>query len=377
MTATPIEGQVLVDQHSSHQKLVDQVDAARVTPRNLDAIIVPTSRRPGGLANAIEAARATKATLIVLCSKDASVAETMVAVKESGVRGYGVDLGLLDRERLLPRFETETLLADLGFARGTDTSLKRNLGLMIASLAGWKRVLFLDDDIAFPAPKDLGAAAGLLGKYAAVGLTNSGMPDNSVVCHALRSSGREQDTFVGGGALAVERRAFGSFFPDIYNEDWFFLLDDQRLLRTAVTGTAHQEPYDPYHSPQRAESEELGDTLAEGLFGLLDDRRAPGNATLDYWTTFLDSRRRLIRELLDETPDWGDTQHMHLSLKAALSQSERIEPEFCVEYLERWREDRSAWSSYLEMLTVLHGENNSMEDVFGALSLSNAVQSAR
>ncbi|WP_328608122.1 hypothetical protein OG943_03055 [Amycolatopsis sp. NBC_00345] len=377
MTATPIERLALADQHPSHQDLVDRVDAAGVTPGNLDAIIVPTSRRPGGLANAIEAAGRTEATLIVLCSKDASVAETMVAAKESGVRAYGVDLGLLDNDNLVPRFETEALLTNRGFTRGTDTSLKRNLGLMIANLAGWERVLFLDDDISFPDPTHLSAAAGLLGEYAAVGLTNSGMPDNSVVCHALRSSGRRQDTFVGGGALAVERRAFGSFFPDIYNEDWFFLLDDQRLLRTAVTGKAQQEPYDPYHNPQRAESEELGDTLAEGLYGLLDDRKGPVDATLGYWATFLESRRQLIRELLAETPDRGDTRHMHESLRAALRQSELIKPKFCVDYLESWRRDRSAWKDYLELLSIPDGEENSMEKVFRDLSLSDAVQGPR
>jgi hypothetical protein len=377
MTMTPIERQLLADQHASHRGLVTRVEAADVSPGKLDAIIVPTSRRQGHLADAIDAAERLDATLIALCSKGASVQEPMVAAKKRGVRAYGVDLDLLDHnQRLVPTFATGSLLARLGFARGTDTSLKRNLGLMIASLAGWERVLFLDDDISFPDPAHLDSAAGLLGDYAAVGLNNSGMPDNSVVCHARRHSGRHQDTFVGGGALAVERRAFASFFPDIYNEDWFFLVGEEGLLPTAVTGIALQEPYDPFHSPLRAKSEELGDTLAEGLFGLLDAGHKPGDTTLDYWATFLESRRGLIRDLLEEAPDRGETAHIHKALSAALDQSELIEPEFCVEYLNCWREDQSEWSSYLTLLKVLHGEENRIEGVFLALSLLEAVQSS-
>ncbi|MBE1469836.1 hypothetical protein [Kibdelosporangium phytohabitans] len=52
--------------------------------------------------------------------------------------------------------------------------------------------------------------------------------------HAFRDAGGQQDTFI-GGALAVGRKSFTSFFPNIYNEDWFFLLDDTGLRPSAVT----------------------------------------------------------------------------------------------------------------------------------------------
>ena len=105
-----------------------------------------------------------------------------------------------------PALETTRLLAGMRFARTTDTSAKRNIGLILSKLAGWQRIVFLDDDIKVPNPDDLRRACALLdpGHYQAVGLAIEGFPDNSVVCHAFRETGGKQDTFVGGGALAVD-----------------------------------------------------------------------------------------------------------------------------------------------------------------------------
>ena len=48
-------------------------------------------------------------------------------------------------------------------------------------------------------------------------------PDNSVVCHARRLAGLPQDNFVSGSARGVRCDDVAlPFFPDIYNEDWFF-----------------------------------------------------------------------------------------------------------------------------------------------------------
>ena len=106
-----------------------------------------------------------------------------------------------------------------------DTSAKRNIGLMLCHMLGWKHVTFLDDDIEIPDPGDLERAAGLLDERNLVGLFVDGFPDNSVVCHAYRLAGGPQTSFIGGGAIVVETERTRSFFPDIYNEDWFYMLD--------------------------------------------------------------------------------------------------------------------------------------------------------
>jgi len=122
----------------------------------------------------------------------------------------------------LPCWETSRLLAGTVFARRTDLSVKRNLALMLNHMLGWSRILFLDDDITELNADDVRTASGLLDTHNAVGLQIGGFPDHSVVCHAYWQAGGKQQSFVGGGALAVEVKRSNSFFPDIYNDDWFF-----------------------------------------------------------------------------------------------------------------------------------------------------------
>ena len=158
------------------------------------------------------------------------------------------------------------MLAGTVFARRTDLSAKRNLALLLSHMAGWSRILFLDDDITSLNPDDVRKASSLLDTHNAVGLRVCGFPDHSVVCHAYREAGGEQQSFIGGGALVIEVKRSNSFFPDVYNDDWFFLLDGRKSLQpVAVTGQVIQYPYDPFRNPDRARAEELGDVLAEGI----------------------------------------------------------------------------------------------------------------
>src|SRR5207248_2672515 len=260
--------------------------------------------------------------------------------------------------RLVPEFATDKLLRPTRFHRPVDTSMKRNLGLLLASLAGWERIVFLDDDIVLHAPGELSAAVGLLGEFPVVGLANTGMPDNSVVCHARRDIGTDQDTFIGGGAMAVSESAFGSFFPNIYNEDWFFLLDGLRLRPSAVTGAAFQYDYDPYSDPRRARGEELGDTLAEGVFGLLDNGLGLAEADKAYWAEFLFARRRVIRTTIEgvlaSSIEPPERARMVAALKAAIGRSHLITPELCVRYLRAWQSDRLRWQKHLRELRRDH-----------------------
>lgn len=337
-------------QHQSHQDLLAHVDAAAAPRAALDAIIVPNGRTAPYLQQAIAAAKECDALLLVLCSMRGDASSAALEAKRAGVRVAAIDIDDVPR-RVVPEFATDKLLRLHKFDRKVDTSRKRNLGLLIAVLAGWQRILFLDDDIVLPDPADVSAAAGLLGEHAVVGLANSGMPDNSVVCHALRDIGAAQKTFIGGGALVVGERAFGSFFPNIYNEDWFFLLDGLRLRPSAVTGSAIQHPYDPYRDARRARGEELGDTLAEGVYGLLDNGLGLADADGKYWREFLPDRRRIIsttiEQVLASAIEPAQKARMVAALKAAIGRSHLITPELCVAYLRAWQTDCARWRKHI------------------------------
>ncbi|UOZ06563.1 hypothetical protein [Amycolatopsis sp. WQ 127309] len=337
-------------QHQSHQDLLVHVDAAAAPRAALDAVIVPNGRTAPYLRQAIAAAKERDVLLLVLSSMRGDASGAALEAKRAGVRVAAIDIDDVPR-RVVPEFATDKLLRRHKFDRRVDTSRKRNLGLLIAVLAGWQRILFLDDDIVLPDPADVSAAAGLLGEHAVVGLANSGMPDNSVVCHALRDIGAAQKTFIGGGALVVGERAFGSFFPNIYNEDWFFLLDGLRLRPSAVTGTAIQHPYDPYRDARRARGEELGDTLAEGVYGLLDNGLGLADADEKYWREFLPDRRRIIsttiERVLASAIEPAQKARMVAALKAAIGRSHLITPELCVAYLRAWQTDCARWRKHI------------------------------
>ena len=103
--------------------------------------------------------------------------------------------------------------------------MKRNIGLVLAKMLGWRRIFFLDDDIRDITYPDLQRTVDMLGSFSAAGMWVTEFPDNSIVCHANRVTGGSQDVFVSGAALAVDCESDIGFFPDIYNEDWLFFFD--------------------------------------------------------------------------------------------------------------------------------------------------------
>ncbi|ANZ39524.1 hypothetical protein BBK82_29225 [Lentzea guizhouensis] len=336
--------------HGSHRGLL--VAPRPTPPAQVQAIIVPTIRPPRAVQHAIDLAAALGCVLVALCStNDTSTVGVVRRAAAAGVEALAIDVDDLP-PRLLPEFETCARLKGTRFEPRSDLSLKRNLGLLLARVAKWERIVFLDDDIEIPDPSDLGKAAALTDDHAGVGLKIEGYPDNSVVCHAYREAGGAQDMFVGGGAMAVHAGTTSSFFPDIYNEDWFFLLGDRKLRRTTVIGTAVQKPYDPFNVEERARAEEFGDVLAEGLFWLLDEGRPLQHADARYWSQYLVKRKKFILETMELTKSTEmlpDRKAKKLrSLTAALGRSRFIQPKWCEEYVDAWRKDRSAWQKHLD-----------------------------
>jgi hypothetical protein len=341
---TPMEGLRTANHHGSHSHLLAHKTTSATT--KVDAIVVPTSRPVRYLASAIALARHHKCTLVLLCSIWASAQEAKKMAEAAGVDVVAIDMADVPAD-LLPSFKTTTLLDIPKFRRRTDTSEKRNLGLLLAWTTGWDRIVFLDDDIQVPDPDDLGQAVSLLGPYASVGLTIGGFPDNSVVCHAYRAAGGDQDCFIGGGALAIGVESFASFFPKIYNEDWFFLFNDNGLRPSARTGKVIQQPYDPFRDPMRARSEELGDTLAEGVMWLMDNNQQLTDADSSFWSSFLRNRRKFLEEVMgmvERAPLASDLRgRMIVSLKASRGRSWVIDPDLCVSFMKSWLDDRKTW----------------------------------
>jgi hypothetical protein len=259
------------------------------------------------------------------------------------------------------------------FERRTDVSTKRNLALVLSHMLRWKRVVFLDDDIRVPSPGDLRQAVGLLNPHAAVGLGIGGFPDNSTVCHAFREAGGWQETFIGGGALAVDAKRNRSFFPNVYNEDWFFVLDaGKRLQSVATVGQVLQYPYDPYRV-ERARAEEFGDVLAEGTFWLLDHGKPASDGDLAHWRDFLAHRKQFIeqvQDMVERTASISVPVRMRMgeALRAALGRCERITPDLCLDYMKALAADQERWQRHIQQ--IRRQPQLSLEDALRALTIS-------
>jgi hypothetical protein len=348
--------------HSTHRHLLVQESTVNVRPSQVDALVVPASRSVGSLQEAMDVAARLNCILVAICSREVTAAEVACLGVDSNVPAIALDMK--DCEDVLREMSGQALMTEVGLTWTPDTSRKRNVMLLLSRIAGWERVMFLDDDIDAIHPGYVRSATGFLASYRAVGLRNLGFPDNSVVCHAYREVGGRQDQFVGGGALAVSATWTRSFFPAIYNEDWLFLLGDGPL-RVAVTGRMRQKAYDPFGDADRARNEEFGDCIAEGMYWLLDEYQPLERADRQHWEGYLRRRRRFIERLLVRVErQIGDADlkaRMVASLSAARDIHAEITADLCTEYVRRWRSDLESWGQLIDDLPTGLGIDRALE----------------
>jgi hypothetical protein len=196
-------------------------------------------------------------------------------------------------------------------------------------------------------------------------------PDNSVVCHARRQVGEPQDVFVSGSVLAVDCTEQFDFFPDLYNEDWLFFYRnaaERKLASPGVQATKMaQIKYNPFANWQRAEREEFGDVIAEGLYSLLHHGYGPHSPTEAYWARFLSDRNAVLdgisKQVLSAPVELQDG--IRASISAARHTLRKITPSMCVDYVAAWQRDLTRWKKRLRDLPVVP----SVEDALRELGL--------
>ena len=344
-----------IRQLATHSRLVSQRELWRSgAGLPLNAVIVPASRPARNLEQAITLARASDCALLILCSHRAVPAKVHSLLAERSFNdAIVVDLPDGYHHELFDFRALTSIKDDLPAAcsyYATDLSMKRNAGLILARMLGWERVFFLDDDIRDINPADLHSTVTMLGSYRTAGMRATHFPDNSVVCHAHRFTGGLQDVFVTGAALAVDCQQDMGFFPDIYNEDWLFFYDDATHGRLGISGgKVTQLRYDPFKDAQRAEWQEFGDVLAEGLYTLLGLDKGVEHATRDYWSHFLDARQAFLRAIIyrSDMAAEGMKERLLNSVQLALKCSMEIAPGVLERYVQAWRQDLRDWEQRL------------------------------
>jgi hypothetical protein len=347
-------------------------------PGRLDAVIVPASRQAFCLQPAINLAARLDVLLVVLCSKQTRADHVAERVSSSpGARALIVDL---PKTWCHPDFPTRTSSQVFRRANGyreSDLSAKRNIGLVLARLHGWNKVVFVDDDVMLSRTDDIARLAGQLDTYQVAGMIVRNFPDNSVVCHARRDAGLPQDVFLTGAVLGVHCNNLPlSFFPDIYNEDWFFFAREAASRELPAVGEASQLTYNPYAKPDRARREEFGDLLAEGLFALMGqvDSSVPLDEQLRaadkaYWSRFMEARHNVITETMallgvagEKSGDHGRISSVLLSLRAAQHHLDHmITAEDCVNFVDAWQDDLEDWKRFSTGVNNVESTRDAMD----------------
>lgn len=344
----------------SHEALLQQpTDAgpARSKQRQqLDAIVVPTIR-PLSLGPVIALASDIGCALVVLCT---TPMQAMQAMQECGSLADDVLVTYISpsaAENLPILLTSEHPEKGVESSCHVDIARKRNMGLLLARLCGWRTIMFLDDDIRGLTTSAVSGAAALTMRFQAVGFKIGHYPDNSVVCHAYRLAGGTQDVFPGGSALVINMARSDTMFPPIYNEDWLFLFEAAQCRSIALAGTLSQLEYRPFARPHRAASEEFGDVIAEGLYRLLHEGGLVTDATHAYWRSTLERRFRLIDHIADElllrAEDKPLTGYALMSLAAARRRLADITELACLSFVRAWRADVDIWRKKLTDLPLL------------------------
>lgn len=326
------------------------VSDASLSSQRLDAIVVPTNRSPEALDYALALAKTTNAFLLVFCSGCALAEGVTNRIISSGVRGLAVDVPANYQPPLFSGFETDNFPDAILGRAANDISTKRNLGLILGRMAGWSRLLYLDDDITNI--RGINQAISFTVNNPVAGFCVSEFPDNSVVRHAERISGEEPGVRLTGSALMINLANVVAFFPRIYNEDWFFLSGmGSRAFYSPFAGTASQRRYNPFEQPLRATSEEFGDLLAEGIVQLTDVGRDYSRSTKSDWQNLIENRKILIRGIRDHLETTVVKHDAAIeSLIAAEARLNDIEPQICVDYIAAWNCDLSLFRERFALL---------------------------
>lgn len=317
----------------------------------MGTIVLSSARSTNCHKDALRLAKASNTNLLVLASHNLDYKVVADDMKKDGVKGYVVEVP--DRYCVPLTADFVTQVHPKTIDRTSNLSAKRNLGLLYGRLTG-RKIFFIDDDIRGVQPEQLQRAAAQLDHHAVVGFMASDYPDNSAVCHANRLVKNVQDIFISGSALGVDPAKVGSFFPNIYNEDWLFCYDTVRKCDAVLSGSVQQLPYNPF-DPRRAVLEEFGDVLAEGLQYLLTIGMSYEVADEPFWRYYLLRRRTFIANIakgLAALPHSGDTQveQALATLESSRDVLSTFIPSDFVTYIHNWRSDIRFWKKRVDSL---------------------------
>ncbi|WP_051767618.1 hypothetical protein [Amycolatopsis vancoresmycina] len=312
-------------------------------PPFFDAVIIPSARGAENIRRAAETAANAGSYLVVLASERTTAVDVGHLLTHIGWSRE--KFAVLDRSRFAHADKLRLRTFASLYADGAgELSEKKNAGLLLARMLGWRSVLFVDDDVQSIGRKQLRDAAGLLDGLdragagrRLVGWAFDEFPDFSSVGYARSYGTGEWRTFVSGGAMALRCDQDLLFFPPVYNEDMVLALE---VLHgdpgaTCVAGKLSQDEYDPFGDLRRVARQEFGEVLVEGLV------RAPGLAGArepEFWRPVLLDRTAMLRQVSARLNTLG-VHDGERAVEAALEAHRGHWPEALAGFVSDWLQD--------------------------------------
>ncbi len=300
MTASPTTPQRLATPDTAMPFPRIYPDDSVAPGRILDAIYVPTMHtRP---APATDANRLlVHASNVVYLFTDCPAAWAIESTSDRLLSWTELPAAF-DRSAYLRRPANTTRSAAL--MPGYDIPAKRTAALAHARQEGYTRIGLLDDDIYLSETNLLTARAALNDNVDMASFHILEYPDVSTVEHIERIVLHKPSKIsIGGNCLFLSVDAVDTYFPRIYNDDWFFLFAHVKGARIASLGEARQRPYQAWEQPGRARFEQFGDLIIEGLRSRLIDGLPLDDGTDREWEEHRDAALARIAVLRHVTED--------------------------------------------------------------------------
>ncbi len=221
--------------------------------------------------------------------------------------------------------------------------MKRNFALWYSKNKPYERVLLVDDDIRGLTQAKLNLGSKYLEEYIIAGCFVDDFPDTSVVGHLELMYGTNEYMFLSGSFLYINVVKARGFFPNIYNEDWLFMLDHILDHSICSFGTIQQIPYNPFNDKKRALFQEFGDIISDGLYKLISEKKYDLRYNYRVWKEIIVERRQLL-ELFKQHFKQQTYQQL---INTIINVSVTITPDDCLTFIEDRETDTTAWRSFL------------------------------
>lgn len=316
-------------------------------------IILFTKDRPQMLSQTVKGLLDVGMDVIVL--DDSTSTETKAAVRKQ-CRADNLCYHSKDKQAIFLESLKGFIVNVDGFVKplgngGWNLGFSRNYALILCKACGYKRVLFVDDDIVVKNAESIETIIKRLERADFVGARVRGMPDDSMIGHLMRMCGGETCEFLSGGFLGFNLEAVTEYFLNHYNEDRIWLYLHAPSCKLATYGEVEQIRYNPLEDGAvKALRQEFGEILAEGAekaskqndLGLLVDE--------DFWTEILDMRLAYIKSLNKLCVGQKVEEVARDVCKVLTKYYSSVSPDTFVKVYVKYLEKRCKWRSIWDRL---------------------------